>query len=103
MPPGYGSGGSGLSGLGRLHAGLPGARAVPRQTAAVSACGSGHGSQRVRRLPVQALPAGLSLVLAGCGNGLGDDRASDTGFGEKSQKILKISLFNWAEMGYNIR
>jgi len=49
------------------------------------------------------LPTGLSLVLEGSGNGLGNDRASYLGFGEKSQKILKISLFNWAEMGYNIR
>ena len=103
MPPDHGSGGPGLSGPGRFHIGIPGTGSVPRPAAAVSARGSGRRRKRVRPLPVQTLPAGLSLVLEGSGNGPGNDRASYLGFGEKSQKILKISLFNWAEMGYNIR
>lgn len=99
MSPGYRSRRFTFFGFRGMDAGVFGPGSVSWPFAAVSAFGPGRWGRRVRCDGIESFAAGISLVLASNWKDMEDNLVAAWCSVEKNQKILKISLFNWAQMG----
>lgn len=99
MSPGYRSRRFTFFGFHSMDAGVFGPGPVSWPLAAVSAFGPGRWGRCVWCDDIESFAAGISLVLVSNWKNMEDNLVAAWSSVEKNQKILKISLFNWAQMG----
>lgn len=99
MSPGYRSRRFTFFGFHGMDAGVFGPGPVSWPLAAVSAFGPGRWGRCVWCDDIESFAAGISLVLVSNWKNMEDNLVAAWSSVEKNQKILKISLFNWAQMG----